>query len=77
MHVFAFTSRGDLLVAESEGSFDLDQWENAHAEAKTVCCKVEDTDAMEQDDAAPNLQSFVEHAVDAQTETAQKWKNFE
>lgn len=49
VHVFAFTADGDLLVAESEGEFDMDDWDKVCEEAKRVCCgtgKRTDTDMM-------------------------------
>lgn len=38
VHVLAFTSHGDLLVAESEGSFSLEDWETVFEAAKAICC---------------------------------------
>ena len=38
MHVLTFSSHGDLLVAESEGVFDVDTWEAVFDAAKMVCC---------------------------------------
>ena len=37
IHVFAFSSRGELLVVESEGEFDMDEWEAAHGKARELC----------------------------------------
>jgi exosome complex component RRP46 len=38
VHVLAFTSQGDLLVAESEGSFDLKTWDEVYVAGKAICC---------------------------------------
>ena len=37
LHVFGFTSHGDLLIAESEGSFNITTWERAADIACTAC----------------------------------------
>ena len=77
VHVLAFSSQGDLLLAESEGSFDIDQWEKVYAEAKSICYKDRTAggdDAMEQDDKAQNLQSFMEDALEERVQKARNWK---
>lgn len=38
VHVLAFTSQEDLLVAESEGTFTLEEWNEVHDTAKALCC---------------------------------------
>jgi exosome complex component RRP46 len=37
IHVLAFTSQGELLVAESEGTFTLDDWDEVYETAKSLC----------------------------------------
>ena len=37
VHVFAFSSRGDLLLVESEGEFDIVIWGAAMEKARLVC----------------------------------------
>jgi exosome complex component RRP46 len=37
IHVLAFTSQGDLLLAESQGSFDLEDWDKVYETAKKLC----------------------------------------
>lgn len=37
IHVFAFSSLGELLVVESEGEFTFDTWERAHDRALQLC----------------------------------------
>lgn len=81
VHVLAFTSHGELLVAESEGSFDMDEWEEIYDHAKGLCCKghgsTED-DIMHEDglenDAAPSLMMFVKSAVQEKVATDLHWK---
>ncbi|KAL9053680.1 MAG: hypothetical protein Q9162_004631 [Coniocarpon cinnabarinum] len=38
MHAFAFTGKGELLLANSEGESDLDTWMKAAKIAREVCC---------------------------------------
>ena len=38
MHAFAFTGKGEMLLAESEGIFGFEAWENAAKAAKMICC---------------------------------------
>ncbi len=37
VHIFAFSTKGELLVAESEGDFTFDVWQRAHDRAIEVC----------------------------------------
>ena len=37
LHVFGFSSHGDLLIAESEGSFNIATWEQVSDIASTAC----------------------------------------
>ncbi len=37
IHVFAFSSLGDLLVVESEGDFSMEIWDEVHGRAFMVC----------------------------------------
>jgi exosome complex component RRP46 len=36
-HVFATTGEGEMLVAESEGDFGVEDWEGIVEEAKKMC----------------------------------------
>lgn len=40
-HVFGYASGGDLLLAESEGNFDLKAWAKAEKQAKSACESLE------------------------------------
>lgn len=37
VHVLAFSSKGHLLLNESEGSFDFDTWDRVHERAYAIC----------------------------------------
>jgi exosome complex component RRP46 len=44
VHVLGFTSHGELLVAESEGSFTIDDWNEIYEAGKRLCCDGIETD---------------------------------
>lgn len=76
-HVFAFSSTGDLLLAESEGRFDMDEWEDVYTDARAVCCTRQDEQTMQIDgrDDAKNecLQGFVETVVRDHVRASRAW----
>jgi exosome complex component RRP46 len=37
IHVFTFSSKGDLLLSESEGDFDFDTWDRVFELAESIC----------------------------------------
>ncbi|KAB2581131.1 putative exosome complex subunit rrp46 protein [Lasiodiplodia theobromae] len=76
LHVFAFAPKGELLVAESEGKFDLGTWDKVHdAAAKTCCAPEQDGEGMEVDGKEhENLHSLVKDAVRQKVQRDQAWK---
>ncbi len=79
VHVLAFASHGDLLVAESEGSFTLDDWEIVYEAAKGICCGDSKTeDHIMQDDEldcnAGSMNSFVKSAFQAKVTEDLRWR---
>src|ERR1700712_1797848 len=67
LHVLAFTSQGDLLVAESEGSFTIGDWDDIYEAGKQICCydtkQAEDLDMVEEKDGG--MQMFVKSTLRA------------
>ena len=49
IHVFAFSSHGDLLVVESEGEFDIEIWGEACQKARLACRGDEEDDSDSED----------------------------
>lgn len=78
VHVLAFSSKRDLLVAESEGTFDLDIWERAFEEAKRLCLggesSDEESDAMDTGNLS-GLDGVLRDVVGEKVTTDQNWKN--
>lgn len=67
VHVFAFSSNRKLLVAESEGDFEMENWEEACNVAENACCGAEkDADAMQDQDDEPadSILRFVKTTVE-------------
>lgn len=78
-HVFAFTAQGGLLLAESEGEFTMDEWEQAHDVAKKLCCEAEKKDGMDvvMDDekaGGPELQRFLRTAMEGKVADDLGWR---
>lgn len=75
IHVFAFSAQRALLLAESEGEFDLEKWEEACELAEDMCCKDAGTEErMDVDGKAVNLGDFLRDIVKEKVEKEQRWK---
>lgn len=77
LHVFAFAPKGDLLLAESEGAFDLDTWEQLHDAAAQICCAAAESSGMDVDagaGGAENLHQVLKGAVRQKVQREQAWK---
>ncbi|KAI9705779.1 MAG: exosome non-catalytic core subunit rrp46 [Bogoriella megaspora] len=75
-HVFAFTSQGDLLLTQSEGSFTIDDWHKAYSVAEERCRgKDLDPDSdMVVDEYGISLQDQVRKSVQDGVEISRRWK---
>ncbi|SLM41014.1 Ribosomal protein S5 domain 2-type fold [Lasallia pustulata] len=77
VHVLAFSSQRDLLVAESEGVFDVDIWERVFEEGKRICVGDEsgedDSDAMDTGNNS-GLQGVLRDVVGEKVNNDQRWK---
>lgn len=77
MHVLAFTSKGHLLLNESDGTFDMDTWENVYDLAKTTCLsRGEGQDVgMGTEGAKPEpLEQVIRDAVEDKLREDHAWK---
>ena len=79
IHVFAFSSHGDLLVVESEGEFGIETWEEAYQKARLACRGEEDNDSESEDvsmdsDNDTKLENVLRDAVRRKVAREQKWK---
>ena len=79
IHVFAFSSHGDLLVVESEGEFDIEIWEEAYQKARLACRGEEENDSESEDvsmdsDNDTKLEDVLRNAIRQKVAREQKWK---
>lgn len=79
VHVLAFSSHGDLLLVESEGSFDIDAWEEVVAQAKHICLDAEAVDSVRDtasmDSTRPlSLEKMMKNAMQERMVKEQRWK---
>lgn len=59
IHALAFSSKKDLLMVESEGSFDIDTWEAVASAAQLSCCGSTINENVIAEEHQQGLQSFV------------------
>lgn len=79
LHVLAISSKGHLLLNESQGAFDFDTWERVHQRALTICRGVQpsgsDEDiAMVEDVEGRPLEGFIRETVDDKVYHDYAWK---
>ena len=79
VHVFAFTSHDDLLVAESEGDFTMQDWEAAHAAAGEICCGPGqkaglDVDMADEGHDGHDLRRFLRSTLEAKVASDLDWR---
>jgi len=82
VHVFAFTSQDELLLAESEGDFTIKEWDAAYETAKNICCRPSPTmdgvQMMAIDDerlVGPDLRHFIRSTMEAKVAADLHWKS--
>jgi exosome complex component RRP46 len=76
LHVFAWTSQGEFLLAESEGVFGMDEWEEAAEAAKKVCKGSEaggDVDMVGSGETG-GLDGWLRRNVGAEMARTTRWK---
>jgi exosome complex component RRP46 len=76
LHVLAFTSQGDLLVAESEGSFTIGDWDEIYEAGKAACChetkQSDDHEMMDKKEGGTQL--FAKSTLQAKVAADLHWK---
>ncbi|KAI9842896.1 MAG: exosome non-catalytic core subunit rrp46 [Sclerophora amabilis] len=79
-HVLAFSPKGDLLVAESEGNFSLGTWEDVFDCGRAICCApkgpgADDDDGMKMDTGdEETMEGVLRRVMEEQTARDQRWK---
>jgi exosome complex component RRP46 len=73
IHVLCFSSSGELLLVESEGMFNMEEWEVIVEGARVAC--LGDVDAMAEDeDRVDTLQHAMKTVVAEKVSRAERWK---
>ena len=74
-HVFAFTSHDELILAESEGSFTMKEWEDVYNAAHRQCCPTDGDVNMEDDGpGGADLKRFTRSTMEAKVAADLYWK---
>ena len=77
LHVLAFTSDDELLVAESEGSFTAEEFRKVLDLGAQVCCRDEqgdeDVDMGESNQMSKSVRSFVRSVMKMKSERDMNW----
>lgn len=79
LHVLAISSKGHLLLNESQGRFDFDIWERVHQRALVICrgASVSGSDgdiAMVEDVDGRPLEGFIRETVEHKIYHDYAWK---
>lgn len=79
LHVLAFSSKGHLLLNESQGTFDFDIWEKVHQRALVIChgAPISGSDgdiAMVEDTDGRPLEEFIRETVEDKIRHDYAWK---
>lgn len=78
IHVLAFSSHGELLLAESEGDFGIETWEKVYHEAERIC-RGENEDSEEdvsmRKEDGEGLEGFLKDVVREKVGRDMKWKD--
>lgn len=74
LHVLTYTSKNELLLAETEGRLGLDEWDVIEEKARIIC--MGDADVMvEEDKKEPSLQRELKSVVEEKITMDERWKN--
>lgn len=78
-HVLAFTSHDELLLAESEGSFTMQDWEDVYETARSICCELDkkagvDMVLDEGQQNGPDMRHFLRSTLEARSAADLHWR---
>jgi exosome complex component RRP46 len=78
LHALAFTAHGELLLAESSGSFSLEEWDKILETAQRICCRDQGTDfdtAMSSDGLeSQSIKGFIRSVMETKAAADLHWK---
>lgn len=74
LHVLTFSSKEELLLAESEGRFSMDDWDMIERKAKIICLGDRDATVEEEEKKKP-LQEELLSVVAEKVRRYESWKS--
>lgn len=75
LHVFAISSKGEMLVVEGEGEFGIEELQKVAKLAKQLCLGEDAEDGgMEIDATTKPLQSWLRHLLEEEVHAANRWR---
>lgn len=74
VHVFAFSSFRELLVAESGGDFNMDDWEQLYEVAEQLCCGADSEEDDPMQEQEQSIQKFIQNALREKVADDLRWK---
>ncbi|KAL9604015.1 MAG: hypothetical protein Q9219_000777 [cf. Caloplaca sp. 3 TL-2023] len=80
LHVFGFSSHGNLIVSESEGSFNMDTWDHVYDKAERACRGSSFTNVDHMGDVdmessqSDNLERSLKQMLEQKIAKEQRWK---
>ncbi|KAG5974211.1 hypothetical protein E4U55_000070 [Claviceps digitariae] len=79
VHVLAFTSSDEVLLAESSGSFSIEEWDKILETGQRICCQDEASGIGAEISEASNVQSasiksFIRSVLEKKTTADLHWK---
>lgn len=78
VHVLGFTSDKELLLAESEGSFSVDEWNKVLDTAERICCNQQgpglDTAMRDGGIESQSIKDFIRSTVETKVAADLHWK---
>lgn len=74
VHVLAFTSQDELLLAESEGDFTVKEWDDIYDTAKRICCQDGATKMDEKENSGPDMRQFLRQFLETKVAADLHWK---
>lgn len=75
-HFVAFSSKGEVLLAESEGEFTIDEWEVAveRASYRALGTEIGGTNYDPEDEDVVHHHRIIRHAIEQETTKTMRWK---
>lgn len=72
--MFAFSSFRELLVAESGGDFNMDDWEQLYEIAEQLCCGADSEEDDPMQEQEQSIQKFIQNALREKVADDLRWK---